>query len=66
MKRINGKYLVLLTAGALLMSVSLILKHYFTITDAADGFLKGMGLGLMILALILTTKKKKKEWPASH
>jgi hypothetical protein len=63
MKRIERKYLVLLAIGTLLMSSTLILKHYITVTDAVDGFLKGMGLGLMIMSVILAAKKKKQLQP---
>lgn len=59
MKRIDKKYLILLTLGAFVMSFSFILTHYVTVTDAVDGFLKGTGLGLMILGLIVLAKKKK-------
>lgn len=57
MKHASSKSLVLLIIGALLMSLTLILKHYIAVTDIIDGFLKGVGLGFMILSLVLRFKK---------
>ena len=51
--------MILLAMGALVISLSFILKHYVTLSDAADGFLKGAGIGLMIVGLILTAKQLK-------
>lgn len=59
MKKISRKNLVLLAAGALLMSMTLILKHYFTINDFLDGLLKGVGIGLMIYSLILVSREQR-------
>ena len=63
MKHASSKSLVLLIIGALLMSLTLILKHYIAVTDIIDGFLKGVGLGLMILSLVLRFKKNNQLQP---
>jgi hypothetical protein len=55
----SRKYLRLLAVGALIMSMSFILKHYNTLTDTTDGLLKGFAIGLMILSLILSLKQLK-------
>lgn len=60
MKRTDKRYLVLVALGALVMSLSFILKHYLVVGDAADGFLKGFSIGLMILSLILMAAKRNK------
>lgn len=61
MKCINRKHLALLVAGAFLMSLSLILKHYIVLTDTIDGLIKGLALGLMVLSLILTSRERRQK-----
>ncbi len=61
MKRIDRKSLILLVAGAIVMSLSLIVKHYIPVTDTTDGLIKGIGLGLIVLSLIFISMKKKRE-----
>jgi len=51
------KPLLLLVLGAVTLSLSFIVKQYFPLTDAADGFIKGLALGLMILSIILLSKQ---------
>jgi hypothetical protein len=59
----NGKNLVLLIIGVLLMSLSFILKHYIALTDLIDGLIKGVAFGLMIVSLVFTSKQRKQELP---
>jgi hypothetical protein len=59
----NGKNLVLLIIGVLLMSLSFILKHYIALTDLIDGLIKGVALGLMIVSLVFTSKQRKQDMP---
>ena len=59
MKKISRKNLSLLTIGALLISLTLILKHYFAVNDFLDGLLKGGGIGLMIYSLILVSREQR-------
>ena len=42
----------LLPIGLLLLSASFILKHFFVLPDFADGFLKGIGIGIIFISLI--------------
>lgn len=51
----------LLFAGTLFMSSTLVIRHYVHVTDFIDGILKGIGIGLMILALINQKKIKRRE-----
>jgi hypothetical protein len=61
--KMNGKNLVLLIIGVLLMSLSFILKHYIALTDLTDGLIKGVALGLMIVSLVFTSKQRKQDMP---
>jgi hypothetical protein len=61
--KMNGKNLVLLIIGVLLMSLSFILKHYIALTDLIDGLIKGVAFGLMIVSLVFTSKQRKQELP---
>ncbi|SHN11620.1 hypothetical protein [Mucilaginibacter sp. OK098] len=38
--------------GLLLLSASFILKQFFVLPDFADGFLKGAGIGIILIAFI--------------
>ncbi len=51
----------LLFVGTLFMSATLVVRHYTPVTDFIDGILKGIGVGLMILALIKQKKMKSRE-----
>ncbi|ASU33513.1 hypothetical protein MuYL_1615 [Mucilaginibacter xinganensis] len=51
------KYIVAI--GLLLLSASLVLKHYFVLPDFADGFLKGTGIGVLLLALVKKQRVKQ-------
>lgn len=61
MKKIKRKNLLLLTIGALLMSMTLILKQYFAINDFWDGILKGVGIGLMLYSIILVSREQRNK-----
>jgi hypothetical protein len=45
--------------GLLLQSVNLILSRYFKFPDIVSGMICGVGLGLMIMALILSKRLNK-------
>ncbi len=49
--------MLLLVLGAVTLSFSFIVKQYFPLTDAADGFIKGLAIGLVILSIILFSKQ---------
>lgn len=51
MKTVNVS-LLLVSIGLLWISGVLILSRYASLPDIADGFLMGIGIGIMILALI--------------
>lgn len=57
MKKINRKSLLLLAIGALLISFTFILKHYFPIEDFWQGAIIGVGIGLMIYSIILASRE---------
>lgn len=40
------------------MSSSFILQRFAPISDGIDGFIKGIAIGLMLLALIIIGKRK--------
>jgi hypothetical protein len=61
MIQMSKTYLILLAIGALTLSSSFIFKQYLTLSDATDGFLKGLAIGLMILSLILLSKQAKNK-----
>jgi hypothetical protein len=44
---------LLLPVGLLIMSSTFFIRRFTEVTDFTDGALKGMGLGLILLALIL-------------
>ena len=43
----------LLIVGALLMSAPYILKRYMLLGDTVDGVLRGIGIGLLVVALFV-------------
>lgn len=59
MQRIERKHIALFLAGTAFVSASFILRHYFPLSDSADGFLKGMGIGFLILTLLLISRHQK-------
>lgn len=48
----------LVPIGLLLLSASFILKHYTQLPDVADGFLKGLSIGILFLSLVTYAKGK--------
>jgi len=61
MKRINKNSLTLLSLGITLLSLSFIIEHYFLLSDGANGLLKGVSIGLLLLNLIVSFKAKKQQ-----
>lgn len=59
MKRMNRKSLILLITGLLIMSASFILRHYVELTDATDGYIKGVGLGFILLSFYYAVRQRK-------
>jgi len=49
----------MLPAGLLLISASLILRHFVTMPDFADGIFKGVGIGFIFLSLIKSKTIKR-------
>ena len=47
----------LLVVGALLMSAPYILKRYMLLGDTVDGVLRGIGIGLLVVALIVVVRQ---------
>ena len=44
---------LLLVLGIILCSLSLMISHFMSITDFVKGLIQGIGIGLMILALLV-------------
>lgn len=59
MKRIDRKQQLLLSLGLFVISSSFILKHFINLSDAENGFIIGVGIGLEIVSLIYYRKKRK-------
>jgi hypothetical protein len=54
MNKQNSKTIfLLLPIGLLLMSSTFVIQHFSKVSDFTDGLLKGVGIGLMLLALLL-------------
>jgi hypothetical protein len=52
-KQKSNRTFILLAIGLLVMSSTFILQRLTGLTDFAEGAIKGVGLGLILLALIL-------------
>jgi hypothetical protein len=61
MKQLNKTNVALLVAGLLLLNSGFIINRYTTISDAMDGFIKGLSIGLMILSLIVLIRQKRRS-----
>lgn len=46
-----------LPIGLLCLSISFVVKHFLNVPDVFDGFCKGIGIGLILLALFSKPKK---------
>lgn len=51
---------ILITAGLLVMSTSLIVTHYVPLPDFISGIMFGVGIGLMLLSFFKTKKTNVK------
>lgn len=56
MQRMENKHLAFLFVGMILMGMSFVLKHYFSLSDSLDGFVKGVAIGVLILTLIVIAR----------
>ena len=56
---IPTKYLV--SAGSLLFAFSFIVSRIFHAPDAVDGFMKGLGIGLMVFGLAAKYQGKQQK-----
>jgi len=61
MNNSNKKQLIVLAAGLFLLSFSFILSRYVQLSDNVNGFLKGIGIGVMVIAVLRLSRKKKKD-----
>lgn len=53
---------LLIVAGLLVISTSMILGHYHQLlTDTTDGLMKGLGIGMLIVALLYKRKQSLKK-----
>ena len=55
------KYLLLISAGLLLLSLSQMAWHYLRLPDFINGALIGAGIGLMFIALLNKKNRVQKE-----
>lgn len=55
----RNKPLYLLAFGAFVMALSMIVKHNTAVNDGAFGVFQGIGIGMMIVALIFSAKQRK-------
>ncbi len=53
------KFYILISIGLLVTNSDFILQHFITMTDLWIGVLKGIGIGVMILGLILMSRHKR-------
>ena len=49
----------LLPIGLLILSAGLMLRHFATLPDFANGLLMGVGIGILVLSLIYKGKVKQ-------
>jgi hypothetical protein len=49
----------LLPAGLFILSAGLMLRHFASLPDFANGILMGVGIGILVLSLIYTVKGKQ-------
>ncbi|NCD69378.1 hypothetical protein [Mucilaginibacter agri] len=49
----------LIPIGLLIISASFVVKHFAAVPDFADGFLKGIGIGILVLSLIFLSRSKQ-------
>jgi hypothetical protein len=61
MKQLNKTNVALLVAGLLLLNSGFIIKRYMSVSDATDGFIKGLSIGLLILSLIVLIRQKRRS-----
>ena len=57
----NKRYYFLLMIGLIVLNADFILKRFIEIPDVYLGGLKGFGIGLLILSLILKSKNRSKK-----
>jgi len=53
--------LALLVAGAMTLGLSFVIKRYTYFPDFNDGLFKGISIGLLLLSVILLSKKRKTQ-----
>ena len=53
------KPLYLLALGALIMSAPFILQQFMVLDDGANGLIRGVGIGLMVVSLIFSAKQRR-------
>jgi hypothetical protein len=59
MKQLNKTNVALLVAGIVLLNSDFIIKRYTSISDATDGFIKGLSIGLLVLSLLVFLRQKR-------
>lgn len=59
MQKSNPVQLILLILGVCVLSASFILRRFFPVSDMADGLIKGIAIGLLVLSFLVWNKQKK-------
>ncbi len=49
---------LLVPVALFLLAASFLFKHYLHLSDVADGFIKGLSIGLLIIAIMKSRKVK--------
>lgn len=57
----NRKYFSVLAIGLLITNMDFILQRYISMNDLAIGAIKGFGIGLVLVSLILFRKANKEQ-----
>lgn len=55
----NQKAIILFIIGILFIAISQIVAHYIELSDFVNGIAKGIGFGMLIIAIINIAKPKK-------
>lgn len=61
LQQLNKTNLTLLILGILVLSSSFVVKRYTLLSDAGDGFLKGISIGLLVQSVILIFQQRKRQ-----
>gem|GEM_PF-1304329 len=61
LQQLNKTNLTPLILGILVLSSSFVIKRYTFLSDAGDGFLKGISIGLLLQSVILIFQQRRRQ-----